>query len=69
MVQIIRMEHFIPPPVKNQKFKELHAELLPLTKDPYERSVFGLFDIMSWLESKIQGKTFAAIVKEKVSML
>jgi len=46
-------------------FKELHAELLPLTKDPYEKNAFIYFDIISWLESKISDRTFAEVLKEK----
>jgi len=48
-----------------QAFKELYAELLPLTKDPYERNAFIYFDIMSWLESKISGRTFAEVLTKK----
>ena len=50
-------------------FTELHAELLPLTNDPYEKNAFAYFDIMSWLESKIHGKPFAVIIKEKADLL
>ncbi len=48
-----------------EAFKDLHAELLPLTKDPYERNAFAYFDIMSWLESKIDEKPYAEIVHAK----
>jgi len=50
-----------------QAFKELHDELLPLTKDPFEKNAFSYFDMLSWLQSKIQGRPFAMILKEKAA--
>ncbi|MEW6470286.1 MAG: hypothetical protein AB1458_15335 [Bacteroidota bacterium] len=47
-------------------FRELHKELLPLRKDRYESKAFEEFDILSWLESKIEGRTFGAVVRGKV---
>ncbi len=44
-------------------FKELYEELIPLTKDPAEKNAFAYFDIISWLESKIQNKPFNEVVK------
>jgi len=49
-------------------FKELHAELLPLTLDPYEKNAFSYFDILAWMESKIGHKTFATVVREKTAL-
>lgn len=57
--------HIDSPKAMMEAFTELHAELLPLTKDPYEKNAFAYFDMMSWLESKINGVTFAEIIREK----
>jgi len=46
-------------------FKKLKEELLPLTNDPFEKNAFAYFDMISWLESKIENKTFSEIVKSK----
>ncbi len=46
-------------------FTQLRDELLPLTKDPFERNAFAYFDLISWLESKIYNKPFKNIIKEK----
>jgi len=46
-------------------FKKLKSELKPLEKDKYERNAFEYFDYISWLESKIENKPFAEIVREK----
>lgn len=56
--------------LNNQKeviaaFSELRNELLPLLEDPFEKNAFAYFDIISWLESKISGRPFAVVVKEK----
>ncbi len=50
-------------------FKKFHDDLLKLEKDPYERRVFEYFDFISWLESKIENRSFADIVSEKAKML
>jgi len=46
-------------------FKELKQELEEIIKDPFERKALEYFDFISWLESKIENKSFAEIVKEK----
>ena len=46
-------------------FKELKIELEEITKDPFEKKALEYFDFISWLESKIENKSFAEIVKEK----
>jgi hypothetical protein len=39
--------------------------LQPLTTNKLESRAFMYLDIISWLESKIQGKQVQAIIKEK----
>ena len=46
-------------------FKQLHAELKQYEEDPYERRAFLYLDILSWLESKIENKPIAHIIKAK----
>lgn len=46
-------------------FHELREELLPLADDPYERQAFECMDIVSWLDSKIEGVSFAEIIRRK----
>ncbi len=43
----------------------LHAALLKLLNDPYEKIALDYFDIISWLESKIRKKKFSQIIKDK----
>ncbi|GJM27675.1 MAG: hypothetical protein DHS20C17_03100 [Cyclobacteriaceae bacterium] len=48
-----------------RQFQNLRDQLLPLVDSPYEKRAFIYFDIISWLESKIQGRKVADIIKEK----
>lgn len=46
-------------------FGELKSQIEMLAQDPAEEEALRYFDFVSWLESKIQGKDFAEVVKEK----
>ncbi|MDF2435946.1 MAG: hypothetical protein K0Q95_322 [Bacteroidota bacterium] len=50
-------------------FKQLHASLEPVVKDPLESKFLTYFDIMSWLESKIEKRKFEEVVKGKLKPL
>lgn len=47
------------------KFKKLRNQLLSLTNKPYEKRAFIYFDIISWLESKIEGRSIQEIIRDK----
>lgn len=49
-----------------EAFKGLHIELLKLSKNPFEKRALDYFDFISWLESKIEKRPFAEIIKEKI---
>jgi len=49
-------------------FEELKKELNILNKDPFERRAFDFLDVISWLESKIEKRSFADIVKGKAGI-
>jgi hypothetical protein len=44
----------------------LKRDMSALYEDPFEKNVFIYFDFISWVESKIKGKTFGEIVREKL---
>jgi len=46
-------------------YQELKIELETLLQDPFERRAFDYFDFISWVESKINNKSFSQIVQEK----
>ena len=48
-------------------FITLKKELEKLAQDPYEKEGLVYFDFVSWLESKIEKRPFAEILREKAS--
>ena len=52
-----------------QFFKQLKSSLEPVVQDPLESKFLVYFDIMSWLESKIEKKKFEEVVKGKLKPL
>jgi tetratricopeptide (TPR) repeat protein len=46
-------------------YKELKDQLQLIVKDPLENKFLEYFDIISWLESKIEGRTFSEVIKRK----
>jgi hypothetical protein len=52
-----------------QFFKQLILALKPIVKDPLEEKFLSYFDIISWLESKVDNKKFADVVKSKLKPL
>lgn len=50
-------------------FKKLHSELKVYEDHPYEKRAFLYLDILSWLESNIEGVSVGKIVERKMRML
>ncbi len=50
-----------------KEFKKIHTKLKIFENHPYEKRAFLYLDILSWLESKIQNKPIAIIIKEKIN--
>ena len=48
-----------------EAFKVLREELVNIGDDPMEAKFLDLFDIISWLESKIEDRPFGEILQEK----
>lgn len=49
------------------EFIQLRDRLLPYQSDPYEKRPFLYLDIISWLDSKIQGRKISEVILDKVS--
>ncbi len=47
------------------ELRNLYERLKPYENHPYERRTFYYIDLLSWLESKISGKTMGEIVRAK----
>lgn len=49
-----------------EEFRKLKKELVSVfEKAPTERRVLEFFDFLSWIDSKIEGKDFAQVIREK----
>ncbi len=51
-----------------ERFTRLKTQLLPLVNSSYEKRAFIYFDIISWLESKIEKRPVQEIIKDKFLM-
>ena len=49
-------------------FKEVRSELIPLLDEPFEKNAFVYFDFISWLDSKIEKRSFADVLREKATI-
>ncbi len=52
------------PVVKMELFRSMHDQFLELFKDPNEGLVLKYFDVISWVESHLNGRTFAETVEK-----
>jgi len=55
------------PRQMNKLFIELKQNLQPLVKQRFEKRAFYYFDIISWLESKIEKQPIEALIKAKIA--
>jgi hypothetical protein len=51
------------------EFRKLRLALLKLKEDPISQKAFVYFDILSWLESKIEKRPVQEIIQEKMRLL
>ena len=68
LTSIRDLSDVFPHEIKTE-FKKIHAKLKVFENHPYEKRAFLYLDILSWLESKIQNKSIALIIKEKTNQL
>jgi hypothetical protein len=57
------------PDVLRARFIELRKNLEPVVKGKIERNALSLFDLMSWLDSKIDGISFMDVKQQKFNNL
>lgn len=50
-----------------KEFRNIYEEFRLLMKDPYERVALEKFEFLEYLESKIKGKPFAEVYREKLA--
>ncbi|MCL6220000.1 hypothetical protein [Zunongwangia pacifica] len=67
MIKFLRNLPDVSPLDIKDEFRKLHATLKQYEDHPFERRAFLYLDIISWLESKIDNRPVADVIKEKVS--
>jgi tetratricopeptide (TPR) repeat protein len=67
ITSIKALSDVFPHEIKKE-FKKIHTRLQKFESHPYEKRAFLYLDILSWLESKIQNKPIATIIKEKINI-
>lgn len=69
MIKFLRgLGEIYPSDLKNE-FQKLYDQLKKYEDHPYEKRAFLYLDILSWLESHLQGKPVGQIIKEKAKLL
>ncbi len=59
-----KLPRVVPAEIRNE-FIKLKDRLIEISSDPFERRPFLYLDIISWLESKIEGKSVQHIIQNK----
>ncbi|HET6990959.1 MAG TPA: hypothetical protein VFJ43_06525 [Bacteroidia bacterium] len=62
---IRKLHRNLSPKELNRLFLELKEKMQPLTKQRFEKRAFYYFDIISWLESKIEKRSIEEVIKTK----
>jgi hypothetical protein len=61
------LNNFYPTDIKKE-FIKMRERFIELEKNTYEKRAFLYLDIISWLESKIENRKIADIMKEKAKL-
>ncbi len=65
MIKFLRNLGGIYPHELKNEFQKLHTELKKYENHPYEKRSFLYLDIISWLESHLENRSVAEIIREK----
>lgn len=65
MIKFLRKMGSIYPQDLKAAFRELYERLKAFEDHPYEKRAFLYLDILSWLESHLEGRPVAEIIREK----
>ena len=69
MLRFLRSLTDMYPGELKAAFQKLHKTLKSYENDPYEKRAFLYLDILSWLESKIENRPIASVIKDKAVAL
>ena len=65
MIKFLRKLGDIYPHQLKAEFQKLYDELKKYEDHPYEKRAFLYLDILSWLESHLQNRPVAEVIREK----
>lgn len=65
MFGFLRHSFEVSPDKIKGELKNFLLKIKPLEKNPSQTRSFAYFDIISWVESKVQNKTMGAVILEK----
>lgn len=68
MIRFLRKLGSIYPHQLKDEFTKLYTGLKSYEEHPYEKRAFLYLDVLSWLESKIEGRPVAEIIREKAKV-
>jgi tetratricopeptide (TPR) repeat protein len=68
IIKFLRSLNNLYPADIKKEFKKMHTRFVELEKNTYEKRAFLYLDIISWLESKIENRKIADIIKEKAKL-
>lgn len=60
-----KMPDIYTPKDEHEAFIELRKEFLAIAEHPYEKKAFEYFDYISWLDSKVEKRSFEEVVQQK----
>jgi len=69
MIKFLRRLGDIFPHELSNEFQKLYDELKKYENHPYEKRAFLYLDIISWLESHLQNKPVAQVIREKAKSI
>jgi len=69
IIKFLRKLGDIYPSDLKSAFKELYEDLKKYEDHPYEKRAFLYLDILSWLESHLDNKPIARVIKEKSKVI
>lgn len=69
MMKFLRNLPNVSPLEIKDEFRKLHATLKQYEDHPFERRAFLYLDILSWLESKIEGEPVAVVIQRKTNLV
>ncbi|MCX8019801.1 MAG: hypothetical protein N2747_04835 [Chitinophagaceae bacterium] len=65
ILKFLRRAFLLSPRSLRPELENLHATVKALENNKYQRRSFAYLDILSWIESKLSGKTMQQVVYEK----